>query len=155
MSNSDNIESSTSLLKLPLASARLERVHSLDVCYIVFTTSQHGNHSHIIATHDPVFETPEKRFDQIGPLAIGPNIDELNIEQLITQEIERWLGEPANANYLSKSANPVAVFHDKRAVDLPLASWLPQYVVKCILHKTKVFAKTYELDPLAAARWCQ
>jgi hypothetical protein len=155
MGDSSDVESTTGLPKLPLTSSRSERVHSLDLCYIVFTTSQHGNHSHIIATHDPLFETPEKRFDQIGPLTIGPNFDESKIEKLIIQEIERWLGEPANANYLSKSANPVAVFHDQRAVDLPLASWVPQYVVKCILDKTKVFAKAYELDPLAAARWCQ
>jgi hypothetical protein len=146
---------SSGIFSLPIASARSERTLGPAECYIVFTTSQHGNHSHIIVTHDPCFETPEKRFDQIGPSSIGPKSDRTEVNQLVTQEIVQWIAEPANASYLSRSANPVAVFHDTRAVDLAIVSWVPQSVVKCILDNTKVFAKVYELDPLAAARFCK
>jgi hypothetical protein len=155
MSNSHDDKSPIGIPNLPTASAQSEQTENPAECYIVFTTSQHGNHSHIIVTHDPFFKTLEKRFDQIGPFSIGPKSDRAAVRQLITQEIVRWLAEPANANYLSRSANPVAVFHDTRAVDLAIASWVPHNVVNCILDNTKVFAKVYEVDPLLAARLCK
>jgi hypothetical protein len=90
---------SRGIFSLPIASARSERTLSPAECYIVFTTSQLGNHSHIIVTHDPCFETPEKRFDQIGPSSIGPKSNRTEVNQLVTQEIVRWIAEPPNASY--------------------------------------------------------
>jgi hypothetical protein len=88
-------------------------------------------------------------------LPIGPALDDAEIEHVIAHEMNQWLAQPANAKYLEKSANPVAVFHDAHADDPVVTSSVPQHIVNCILNSTKVYAKVYALDPLVAARWCQ
>ena len=142
-----------SWLRLP--TAKPQRTQPVNDCYIVFAISQHGHHAHITVTHDALFETPEKQFAKLGPLSIGPELSDEEIEQRVTQEMNQWLAQPANVNYLQKSANPVAVFHDARAEDHVVTSSVPQHIVSCILNGTKVYAKTYSLDPLFIAQWCK
>jgi hypothetical protein len=124
-------------------------------CYIIFTRSQHGHHAHVIVTRDPSFKTPEERFDQLGPLSIEPELGDAEVGERIGAAMSHWIAQPENAEYLAKSANPVAVFHDARAEDPAIISSVPRHVVDSILDNTKVYAKAYTLDPLVAARWCQ
>lgn len=135
--------------------AKPHRAQPVNDCYIVFAISQHGHHAHIVVTHDPRFETSEEVFARLGPLSIGPELSDEEIERRITHAMNQWLAQPANLDYLVNSANPVAVFHDARAADPVVTSSVPEHIVNCILNGTKVFAKTYSLDPLFVARWCK
>jgi hypothetical protein len=132
-----------------------QRAQPVSDCYIVFAISQHGHHAHITVTHDALFKTPEEQFAKLGPLPIGPELGDEEIERRITHEMNQWLAQPANVKYLEMSANPVAVFHDARADDPVLTSSVPQLIVNCILNGTKVYAKTYTVDPLFIPQWCK
>ena len=124
-------------------------------CYIVFTLSQHGHHAHIIVTDDPLFKTPEERFDQLGPIPIEVASGDEAIAHLIVHEMTQWLAQSTNAAYLEKSANPVAVFHDASANHPAITSSVPEQIANCILRQTKVYAKAFSIDPLFVARFCQ
>jgi hypothetical protein len=56
-----------------------------------------------------LFEIPEERFDQLGPLSIEAGLGDAEIGERIADEMSHWLAQPANAKYLEKSARPVAV----------------------------------------------
>jgi hypothetical protein len=131
-------------------------------CYILFTTSQHGHHAHVIVTCDPRFKTPEERFDQLGPLTIEPELDYAEIGERIADVMSHWLAQPANAKYLEKSARPVAVFYDACATDPIATSVVPRRIVDCIAaaiynpaNPHELPCKLFTLDPLATARWCR
>jgi hypothetical protein len=132
-------------------------------CYILFTTSQHGHHAHVIVTCDPHFNTPpDERFDLLGPVRIEPELDYEAIGERIADVMSHWLAKPANAKYLEKSARPVAVFYDARATDPIATSVVPRRIVDCIAaaiynpaNPHELPCKLFTLDPLAAARWCR
>ena len=131
-------------------------------CYIVFTKSRHGHHAHVIVTEDPLFEIPEERFDQLGPLSIEAGLGDAEIGERIADEMSHWLAQPANAKYLEKSARPVAVFYDARAHDPIITSIVPRHLVDCIAvaiynpaNPRELPCKAFTLDPLVAARYCQ
>jgi hypothetical protein len=124
------------------------------VCYILFTMNANQKHAHITVTHSPRFPTREERYDQLGPFTIDPSLDAEELEQRIAQAMNDWLAQPANVDWLRKSNNPVAVFHDGRANDAMLTSSVPRHVMDCIHRSKAILAKVYILDPLDAARWC-
>jgi hypothetical protein len=109
-----------------------------------------------------LFETPEKRFDQLGPLSIGPELDDAEIGKRIADEMSHWLAQPDNAKYLEKSARPVAVFYDARADDPTITSSVPRHIVDCIsaaiynpANPHELPCKMFTLDPLFAAKHCR
>src|SRR6202022_3913501 len=100
-------------------------------CYIVFTNSRHGHHAHVIVTEDPLFEIPEERFDQLGPLLFEPAVGDAEICERIADEMSHWLAQPSNAGYLEKSARPVAVFYDARALAPLVPPIFPRLLWAC------------------------
>jgi hypothetical protein len=116
----------------------------------------------VIVTGDPSFKTPEERFDQLGPLLIESGLGDAEIGERIADEMSHWLAQPANAQYLAKSARPVAVFYDARARDPVITSIVPRYIVDCVAtaiynpaNPHELPCKAFTLDPLVAARYCQ
>jgi hypothetical protein len=131
-------------------------------CYILFTTSRDGHHAHAIVTLDPGFATREERFGQLGPLTIEPDLDDPAIGERIAELMSPWIAQPVNAEYLEKSARPIAVFHDARAEDSIVTSAVPRYVVDCIAAAVynpatprELTCKLFTLDPLVAAQYCR
>jgi hypothetical protein len=131
-------------------------------CYILFTKSQDGHHAHVIVTSDPRYQTPEERFDQLGPLTIEPELDDPAIGERINEVMSPWVAQPANAKYLEKSARPIAVFYDARAKDPIVTLAVPRHVVDCIAAAVynpatprEMTCKLFTLDPLVAAQYCR
>ncbi len=131
-------------------------------CYIVFTRSRDGHHAHAIVTTNPRFQTPEERFDQLGPLTIEPELGDPAIGERIAEAMTPWVAQPANAKYLEKSARPIAVFCDAHAQDPIVTSAVPRHVVDCIAAAVynpvtpyELTCKLFTLDPIVAAQYCR